>query len=87
MLTVSFIENPRDEYFTHAQLYLRLGTNGPFLIAESPSSPLVATVARTNQLATIFVVSAGRWNSTAIADSPAQALSLNPTRKNESEEK
>lgn len=75
-LTVSFIENPGDPYFTNAQLYLQLGTNPPSLIAQSPTSPILVKVDRTSAPATLFVASAGNWGATTPANSPAASLSL-----------
>ena len=75
-LTVSFTQNPGDPYFVNAQIYLKLAAGNPVLIGQGANSPLVITVARTSTPATIIVVSAGNWGSTAISASPVESINL-----------
>lgn len=76
-VTVTFAQNANDPYFTTALVYLKLGTGQPTVVAQGPTSPLTFTVTKTKSPATVIVVSAGNWGSTAVQNSPATSLSLN----------
>lgn len=75
-VTVAFIGNPNDVYFTHAEVYLQIGQSNPSLVAQGSSSPLSFTVSSTNTPAVVIVVSSGNWGRTEISSSPSASLTL-----------
>src|ERR1035437_5004026 len=72
-VSVSFVHNAGDPYFTGAKVYLKLGNGVPSPVAEGHSSPLTFVTARTVVPANVIVISQGNWGSTAIAESPGNA--------------
>jgi hypothetical protein len=75
ILRVSFTQNPSDPYFTDADLYIRQGTGNSTQIAMG-TSPIIATVPKSNVPTIITVVSSGNWGVTPLATSPSVAVSL-----------
>lgn len=74
-MRVSFIQNPNDPYFDKAHLYIQQGNNNPTLVA-SGTSPIVATLPKSNAPVTVHVVSSGNWGTTPLSTSPSKAVSL-----------
>ena len=75
-VTVTFTQNANDPYFTHAEIYLRLGSTNPNLVAKGNSSPLTFSTTATTTPATVIISSVGNWGSTPINSSPVAAIDL-----------
>jgi hypothetical protein len=75
-LTISFVRDPTDNFYTHAVVHLTTGNNQPIQIGAGVESPLKIAVTKTNAPSTIHVQACGNWGSTPVSSCPVKTISL-----------